>query len=254
MRQSLVMGNWKMNGRRDQVRALFAALEEELAQLSAVEVAVCPPYPFLALVDDGRRKASGIGLGAQNLSLYSDGAYTGEVSGEMLRDMGCEFAIIGHSERRALFSETNEVVAKKFIRARAAGLVPVLCVGESAADRDANRTEEVVRAQLAAVFQDGGREAFRQAVVAYEPVWAIGTGRAASPAEAQKVHAFIRQTIAKHDPEAAATLRILYGGSVKAQNARELFAQDDIDGGLIGGAALNAIEFAGICRAACGAS
>lgn len=254
MRQSLVVGNWKMNGRRDQVQALFAALEKELAQLSAVAVAVCPPYPFLALIHDRRRDASGIGLGAQNVSMYSDGAYTGEVSGEMLRDMGCEFAIIGHSERRALFSETDEVVAKKFVRAREAGLVPVLCVGESAADRDASRTEEVVGAQLAAVFRGGGREAFRQAVVAYEPVWAIGSGRAASPAEAQKVHAFIRKTVAGQDPEAAAALRILYGGSVKAQNARELFAQNDIDGGLIGGAALNAVEFAGICRAACGAN
>lgn len=254
MRRSLVMGNWKMNGRRDQVQALFTALEDQLASLSAVEVAVCPPYPFLALVHDRQRETSGIGLGAQNVSMYSDGAYTGEVSGEMLRDMGCEFAIIGHSERRLLFSETNEVVAKKFIRARDAGLVPVLCVGESATDRDASRTEEVIGAQVLAVFQDGGREAFRQAVVAYEPVWAIGTGRAASPAEAQKVHAFIRKTVAARDPEAAATLRILYGGSVKAQNARELFAQDDIDGGLIGGAALNAIEFAGICRAACGAN
>ena len=250
MRQSLVMGNWKMNGRRDQVQALLVALQAELASLSRVEVVVCPPYPFLALAAELLGAQSGMALGGQNLCMYPDGAYTGEVSGEMLHDMGCRFAIIGHSERRALFSETNEVVGKKFARAREAGLVPVLCVGETAAERDAGRTEAVVAAQIEAIFKESGRNALAHAVVAYEPVWAIGTGRAASPYEAQCVHAFIRKTVATQDADAAAKLRILYGGSVKAQNARELFAQDDIDGGLIGGAALDAVQFAGICRAA----
>ena len=244
------MGNWKMNGRRDRVQALLTALGAELASLSQVEVAVCPPYPFLAMAAQLLGSQARVALGGQNASMYSDGAYTGEVSAEMLRDMGCRFAIIGHSERRALFSETNEVVGKKFVRVSAAGLVPVLCVGESAAEKDAGRTKEVVAAQIEAIFKENGQAAFTNAVVAYEPVWAIGTGRAASPAEAQQVHAFIRQTVAAQDAQAAAGLRILYGGSVKAQNARELFAQDDIDGGLIGGAALDAVEFAGICRAA----
>ncbi|MHB8253408.1 MAG: triose-phosphate isomerase [Acidiferrobacter sp.] len=254
MRQSLVMGNWKMNGRRDRVQALLTALGAELASLSGVEIAVCPPYPFLMLAAESRGVTAGMALGGQNLCMYPDGAYTGEVSGEMLRDMGCRFVIIGHSERRALFSETNDVVAKKFARAGAAGLIPVLCVGESAAEKDAGRTEAVVGAQIDAVFQECGEQAFGHAVVAYEPVWAIGTGRAASPSEAQDVHRFIRKTVAARDAQAAAGLRILYGGSVKAQNARELFAQDDIDGGLIGGAALDAAEFAGICRAACARS
>ncbi|HUW99310.1 MAG TPA: triose-phosphate isomerase [Acidiferrobacter sp.] len=250
MRQSLVMGNWKMNGRRDQAQALLSALQTGLASLTEVEVAVCPPYPFLALAAAALGTKPTMGLGAQNLSMYSDGAYTGEVSGEMLRDIGCRFVIIGHSERRALFAETNEVVGKKFVRAREAGLVPVLCVGESAVERDAGQTEDVVAAQIEAVFQASGRNAFAGAVLAYEPVWAIGTGRAASPAEAQHVHAFIRKKVAIQDPDAAVGLRILYGGSVKAQNARELFTQDDIDGGLIGGAALDPAQFAGICRAA----
>ncbi len=248
MRQSLVMGNWKMNGRRAGVQALAAGLKSALVGVSPVEIAVCPPYPFLLLAaaDIG----PGVALGGQNVSLYNDGAYTGEVSAEMLQDLGCRFAIVGHSERRALFGETDEIVAKKFARARAAGLVPVLCVGETLSERDAGRTEAVVGAQIAAVFAECGSGAFAQAVIAYEPVWAIGTGRAASPGEAQTVHAFIRATVAAQDRSAAEALRILYGGSVKAQNARELFAQNDIDGGLIGGASLDATEFAGICRAA----
>jgi len=251
MRQPLVMGNWKTNGRRDRAQALLASLTAELGVLSGVEVAVCPPYPYLGLAGDMLRLDGSLRLGAQNVSLFLDGAYTGEVSAGMLRDMGCQFVIIGHSERRALFMETNEVVAQKFARARDAGLIPVLCVGESAPQRDAQETYTVVAAQIQAVFSECGLAAFDDAVIAYEPVWAIGTGRAASPDEAQAVHAFIRRTVAAQNPEAALRLRILYGGSVKAQNARALFAQNDIDGGLIGGAALDSAEFAGICRAAC---
>lgn len=251
MRQPLVMGNWKMNGRLGSARTLLAALNTRLRSLSGVDIAICPPYPLLALAAQQLGSDSRLALGAQNVSEYGDGAYTGEVSAAMLRDIGCQFVIIGHSERRALFAESDEVIASKFARALTAGLVPVLCVGESAAERDAQRTEEVVGRQLDAVFAGVGHRAFLSAIVAYEPVWAIGTGSAASPADAQRVHAFIRQTVAAHDLQAAASLRILYGGSVKAQNARQLFAQDDIDGGLIGGAALDAVGFAEICQAAC---
>lgn len=250
MRQPLVIGNWKMNGRQDQVQKLLTMLAAELGAVEGVDVVICPPFPYLAQAAALLGTECRLELGAQNLCSHADGAYTGEVSAEMVRDIGCQFAIIGHSERRTLFAETNEVVAKKFARARAAGLVPVLCVGETAAERDQERTDAVVAAQIAAVFTACGPEAFAEAVIAYEPIWAIGTGRAASPSEAQKVHAFIRRTVAEQGASQAAGLRILYGGSVKAQNARDLFAQSDIDGGLIGGAALDAAEFAGICRAA----
>ncbi len=251
MRQPLVMGNWKMNGRRSMVENLLKAVMIDVGDLAGVDIAVCPPYPYLGLVTDRLAVNGIVACGAQDVSAYTDGAYTGEVSAEMARDVGCRFAIIGHSERRTLFGETDEVVAQKFARAVAADLTPVLCVGETAADRDAGRTQEVVLRQLSAVFKECGSGAFTRAVVAYEPVWAIGSGRAASPEEAQKVHRFIRDVVAQKSAQAAAHLRILYGGSVKAQNARELFGQDDIDGGLIGGASLAGADFVGICRAAC---
>ncbi len=251
MRQPLVMGNWKMNGRRSTVETLLKGVIAEISGLSGVEIAVCPPYPYLGLVIERLAANEAVACGAQDVSAYADGAYTGDVSAGMARDVGCRFAIIGHSERRTLFGESDTVVAQKFARALAADLTPVLCVGETAAERDAGRTQEVVLRQLSAVFRECGSGAFERAVVAYEPVWAIGTGRAASPDEAQSVHRYIRDVIAQQSAQAAGRLRILYGGSVKAQNARELFGQDDIDGGLIGGASLVAADFVGICRAAC---
>ncbi len=250
MRQPLVMGNWKMNGRRSMVESLLKVVMADIGELSGVEVAVCPPYPYVGLVMDRLAAHSTVVCGAQDVSAYADGAYTGEVSAEMARDVGCRFAIIGHSERRTLFGETDAVVAQKFARSLAADLTPVLCVGETSAERDAGRTQEVVLRQLSAVFKECGSGAFERAVVAYEPVWAIGTGRAASPEEAQAVHRFIRDVITRQNAPAAGRLRILYGGSVKAQNARELFGQDDIDGGLIGGASLVGADFVSICRAA----
>ena len=254
MRRPLVMGNWKMNGRRHVAQSLLSAVAAEATTFSGVDVVVCPPHCYLGLAAEQIGDCLGIVCGAQDVSAYADGAYTGEVSADMARDMGCEFAIIGHSERRMLFGETDGVVAQKFARALAADMTPVLCVGETAEERDAERTREVVLRQIGAVFAACGAHAFDRAVVAYEPVWAIGTGRAASPDEAQAVHRDIRDAVAQQNPEAAASLRILYGGSVKAQNARELFARADIDGGLIGGASLIAGDFVGICRAACSAS
>ncbi len=245
MRRPLVMGNWKMNGRLESARALLAAVAAGAKGLASVEIVVCPPYPFLSL-----GAPQGIGLGAQNVAAQAEGAYTGEVSAAMLKDMACQFVIVGHSERRTLFGETNTAVAEKFAQVQAQGMIPVLCVGETADERDRGLTEKVIEEQIKAVVTAVGPAAFNRAVIAYEPVWAIGTGRAAAPADAQAVHHFIRSTVARTAAGAAASLRILYGGSVKAQNAPELFAQADIDGGLIGGAALNAQEFIGICRAA----
>lgn len=250
MRRPLVMGNWKMHGRRTEAALLLGSLKSQVGLLDGVDVVVCPPYPFLPMAAEAFRDNSVIAWGAQNLSAYDEGAYTGEVSGRMLHDFGCRFVIIGHSERRALFGETDDLVAMKFGRAQAEGLIPVLCVGETLAEKKANHTAQVVGNQIEAVFRHVGAQAFRNAVIAYEPVWAIGSGLAATPSEAEGVHSFIRGAVYGRDPEAASALRILYGGSVKAQNARELFAQANIDGGLIGGAALNAAEFASICHAA----
>ncbi|HSF47955.1 MAG TPA: triose-phosphate isomerase, partial [Burkholderiales bacterium] len=210
---------------------------------------VCVPFPYLAQVQSllaGTR----VKWGAQDLSEHTQGAYTGEVAGGMLNDFGCRFVIVGHSERRTLHGEDDSRVARKFSRALAAGLTPILCVGESLRQRDAGITESVVGSQLDAVIEQNGMAAFERAVLAYEPVWAIGTGRTASPEQAQAVHAFIREKISRLDSRVAAELAILYGGSVKASNARALFAMKDIDGGLIGGASLIADEFVGICSGA----
>ncbi|MDA8360622.1 MAG: triose-phosphate isomerase [Gammaproteobacteria bacterium] len=246
MRRPLVMGNWKMNGRLESAKVLLAEVAAGARELASVEIAVCPPFPFLNL----GRTHSDISLGAQNVAAEAEGAYTGEVSAAMLKDVGCRYVIVGHSERRTLFGESNAVVARKFAQAQAQGLIPVLCVGETADERNRSLTEEVIGGQIHAVVAAAGAAAFAGAVVAYEPMWAIGSGRAAAPEDAQAVHHFIRSLVARLSAEVAAGLRILYGGSVKAQNAPELFAQADIDGGLIGGAALNAREFAGICQAA----
>ena len=248
MRRPFVAGNWKMNGSSASIKALLDGIKQGLAAVKATEVAVCPPFVYLRDVGE-QLKGTAIALGAQNLSEQSSGAYTGEISGAMLNDFGCRYAIVGHSERRAIYGESDALVAGKFAAARKAGLIPILCVGELLEEREAGTTEQVIARQLDAVLALEGIAAFAQAVVAYEPVWAIGTGKTASPAQAQAVHAFIRSKLAAQDATIAAALRILYGGSVKGSNAVELFGMADIDGGLIGGAALQADEFLAICRA-----
>jgi len=235
-----------MHGTRERARALLDDIRAGVADDTAVETVVCPPYCYLEGAAD-RLRGSGVALGAQNLALEAPGAFTGEVAGEMLLDVGCRYVIVGHSERRALYGEDDTVVARKLARALEVGLAPILCVGESLAQRDAGRTEEVVGRQLDAVFEAVGETALENGVIAYEPVWAIGTGRTATPEQAQGVHGFIRARLA---PSVAAAVRIVYGGSVKPANAAALFAMADIDGGLIGGAALDGGEFLAIREAA----
>lgn len=247
-RRPLVAANWKMNGSLASVRPLARDVATGVAGAKA-EVVLCPPFPYLGEVQ-GLIAGTVLGLGAQNLSEFESGAHTGEVSAAMLRDYNCAFVIVGHSERRSLYGDGDALVARKFRRAVGAGLIPILCLGERLEEREAGQTDEVVARQLDAVLAENGIAAFGQAVIAYEPVWAIGTGRTASPEQAQEVHAFIRLRLARHDDGIADRLRILYGGSVKAANAAELFAQADVDGGLVGGASLDAKEFIGICNAA----
>lgn len=247
MRTPLVAGNWKMHGSNQMTSSLVNAISEGASGLSGVEVLVCPPYPFLV---QAVAAASGVAVGAQDICEQVDqGAYTGEVNGGMLRDVGCSHVIIGHSERRQYYGDTDEAVARKFAAAQDAGLVPVFCVGELLEEREADATETVLARQLDAVLDSAGIAAFANAVIAYEPVWAIGTGRTASPEQAQQAHAFIRGRLADKDATIAAHTRILYGGSVKPDNASELFACEDVDGGLIGGASLKADDFLAICRA-----
>jgi len=246
MRKKLVAGNWKMHGNLAENAALLEALKPALAGIEAV---VCVPFPYLAQVQSALAGSS-IAWGAQNVSEQSKGAFTGEVSTSMLLDFGCKYVIVGHSERRSLYGESDELVAKKYMAAQAAGLTPILCVGESLEERESGVTEAVVARQLDAVINAAGVASLGRAVVAYEPVWAIGTGKTASPEQAQAVHAFIRGKIAALDAAVAHGLVIQYGGSVKAANAAELVVQPDIDGGLIGGASLVADEFIAICRAA----
>jgi triosephosphate isomerase len=246
MRKKLVAGNWKMHGSLAENAALLNAIKPAL---EGIEAAVCVPFPYLAQAQ-AALAGSSIAWGAQNLSEQSKGAYTGEVSASMLLDFGCRYVIVGHSERRSLYGETDELVAKKYMAAQAAGLTPILCVGELLAERESGVTEAVVARQLDAVIDVAGVQSLGKAIVAYEPVWAIGTGKTATPEQAQAVHAFIRQRIAALDAGIANELIIQYGGSVKAANAAELMAQPDIDGGLIGGASLIADEFVAICRAA----
>ena len=249
-RKSLIAGNWKMNGSFAESRELVAALRAGVAAKAPATMLLCPPFVYLAAVRQWL-EGSPIALGAQDLAdKPGTGAYTGEVAGQMLRDVGCSHVIVGHSERRALYGETDAVVATKFKAAQAAGLIPIACVGETLEQREAGKTRSVIERQMAAVLDAAGVPAFAQAVVAYEPVWAIGTGRTASPEQAQEVHAFIRGMVAARDATIAAGLSILYGGSVKGSNARSLFAMPDIDGGLVGGASLVATEFLEIFRAA----
>jgi triosephosphate isomerase len=252
MRSRLVAGNWKMNGSLAANRRLLDALKSGLQTSADVQYTVCVPFPYLAQAE-AALAGTCMAWGAQNLSEQAQGAFTGEVSGSMLRDFGCRHVLVGHSERRALYGETDKQVAAKFQAAQAAGLIPILCLGESLQERESGVTEIVVGRQLAAVLDSSGVGALANAVIAYEPVWAIGTGRTATPQQAQAVHAFIRGVVARLDAKLAAGLSILYGGSVKAANAKELFGMSDIDGGLIGGAALVAEEFVAICAAAAGA-
>ncbi len=248
MRRSLVAGNWKLNGNKASIQALVTGLVESAGSLTEVSIAVCAPYVYLPLTAD-LLAGSTIGLGAQDVSDQDAGAFTGEVSAPMLLESGCRYVIVGHSERRALFGEQDSDTARKFAAARQHGLIPILCVGETLAEREQDQTESVVARQLDAVIALEGVGALADAVIAYEPVWAIGTGKTASPQQAQDVHAFIRGKIAALDADVAAGVQILYGGSVKGSNAAELFAMADIDGGLIGGASLNAQEFLAICQA-----
>lgn len=249
MRRTLVAGNWKMNGDEATNAALVDAIVADIPEGGRVDLLVCPPFPYLSSV--ARQLAgSKLMLGAQTVSEHAGGAFTGEVSAAMLVELGCRYVIVGHSERRALFAETSETVAKKFAAALAAGLTPILCVGETLDDREAGRTETVIDEQLQAVLARSGAESVQRAVIAYEPVWAIGTGKTATPDQAQDVHRHIRRRIAVHDAGVAAGVRILYGGSVKGENAQALFRMPDIDGGLIGGAALKAEDFLRIAGAA----
>ncbi|CAM3708449.1 Triosephosphate isomerase [Pseudomonas reidholzensis] len=249
MRRPMVAGNWKMHGTRASVAELTQGLSQ-LSLSSGIEVAVFPPALFINTVIDGLAKTK-IVVGAQNSAVQSEqGALTGEVAPSQLAEVGCKLVLIGHSERRQVIGESDEVLNRKFAAAQAAGLKPVLCVGETLEEREAGKTLEVVGRQLSSIIDAFGVSAFANAVIAYEPVWAIGTGLTASPQQAQDVHAAIRQQLAAQDAEVAEGVQLLYGGSVKAANAAELFGMPDIDGGLIGGASLNADEFGAICRAA----
>jgi len=249
MRRILVAGNWKMNGTRADADELLSAVMKGVGSASQAEVAVCPPYTLIALAAE-KLAGSAVVWGGQDLDEHDAGAFTGEISGAMLRDYGCTYVIVGHSERRSLYHESDALVARKFAQAQKTGLIPILCVGELLEEREGGITESVIARQLDAVLEVAGIEGFRDAVVAYEPVWAIGTGKTATPAQAQDVHRFIRARLEPLDKNVADELRILYGGSVKPDNARELFGQPDVDGGLIGGASLKAEDFLAICAAA----
>ncbi len=252
MRRKLVVGNWKMHGNKTVIAELLSTLQRELPALRSTDVVVCPPFVYLSWVQQ-LLGASPIALGAQNVCAEPQGAFTGEVSASMLHDCDCRYVIVGHSERRQLFQESDALVAEKIAAALQQNLTPILCVGETLQQREAQATLSVIAAQLTAVIERVGSAGIASCVIAYEPIWAIGTGKTATPAQAQEVHAFIRQLLVKQLANTipnAATMQILYGGSVKADNAATLFAQPDIDGGLVGGASLNAKEFTAICKAA----
>lgn len=249
MRHPLVMGNWKLNGSKQMVNDLIAGLRHELAGVDGCGIAIAPPLMYLPLAKQAAA-GSHIAVGAQDVDLNQAGAFTGEISATMLKDVGAKYIIIGHSERRTYHHESDELIAKKFAVLKEQGLIPVLCIGETEAENEADKTEEVCARQIDAVLKTQGSAAFEGVVIAYEPVWAIGTGKSATPAQAQAVHKFIRDHIAKADAKIAEQVIIQYGGSVNAGNAAELFTQPDIDGALVGGASLKADAFAVIVKAA----
>jgi triosephosphate isomerase len=249
MRQALVAGNWKLNGTTASIETLIEGLKDGIEQVKNAEVAVCPPYVYLPEVH-AKLIGTSIALGAQDVCDEDVGAFTGEVSAPMLKEVGCRYVIIGHSERRHIYHESDVLTARKFAAVKRSGLVPILCVGELLEEREQGITNQVVARQIDAVIDHEGILSFNDAVLAYEPVWAIGTGKTATPHEAQEVHAFIREHLGELEPAVADNLRILYGGSVKGSNATDLFTMNDIDGGLIGGASLKSDEFLAICKAA----
>ena len=246
MRQSLIMGNWKMNGSLESIKSLSSAIIDGL-NAGDMGIAVCAPSVYLSALQDLTANSS-LAVGAQNIADQASGAYTGEISGSMLKEFGCEYALVGHSERRTYYGDTDESVAARFCQAQAEGIIPVLCIGETLAEREANETFNVVNRQLDVVIDKAGIEALNNAVIAYEPVWAIGTGVTASDEQAQEVHKAIRERIAAKDQTVADKVQILYGGSMKPENAKGLLAMADIDGGLIGGASLDAQSFLAIYR------
>jgi len=249
MRSKAVVGNWKLNGSLASNEALLKALLREVPREAPAACAVCVPSPYLAQAGQ-MLKGSGIGWGSQDVSRYEKGAYTGDVSAAMVAEFGARYAIVGHSERRTVFGDTDEIVAEKYAEARRAKLTPIFCVGETLQEREQGRTEAVLARQVDALLHKCGVKELDGGIVAYEPVWAIGTGKTATSAQAQEAHAFIRGRIGAKDAKVAGALPILYGGSVKAANAAELFAMQDVDGGLVGGASLVAEEFVAIWRAA----
>ena len=249
MRSKAVVGNWKLNGSLASNEALLKALLREVPREAPAACAVCVPSPYLAQAGQ-MLKGSGIGWGSQDVSRYEKGAYTGDVSAAMVAEFGARYAIVGHSERRTVFGDTDEIVAEKYAAARRAKLTPIFCVGETLQEREQGRTEAVLARQVYALLHKCGVKELDGGIVAYEPVWAIGTGKTATSAQAQEAHAFIRGRIGAKDAKVAGALPILYGGSVKAANAAELFAMQDVDGGLVGGASLVAEEFVAIWRAA----
>ena len=249
MRRPLIMGNWKMNGSLLANESLLTGLAEQVASLSGVDIAVCPSFIYLPQALEFTANTA-IKVGAQNLSDQDKGAFTGEVSGAMIRDLGCAYVLTGHSERRSLYGETSQLVAEKTLKALELGLIPVLCIGETLEERQSGQMNAVLEEQVNAVIHLCGADTFAQIVIAYEPVWAIGTGETATPQQAQDAHAFVRSLIAKHNTEIAERVTILYGGSMNDKNAAELLAMPDVEGGLVGGASLKADSFATICRAA----
>jgi len=248
MRTPLVAGNWKMNGSKESIKELINGVVEGAKSLTGVEVAVCPPFIYIADVT-AATAGSNVEVGSQDACTELKGAFTGETSIEMIKDFGCKYAIVGHSERRTLYGESDEIVAEKYTVVKKAGVTPIFCIGETLEEREQGITEEVCARQIDAVFTAEGDDAFAGSVIAYEPVWAIGTGKTASPEEAQAVHAFIRQHLAKRNADVADKVQILYGGSMNPANAKELMGQSDIDGGLIGGASLKTEDFLAVCQA-----
>ena len=249
MRKPIIAGNWKMNGSRSSIKELLDGIKAGMGDVKSADVAVCAPSIYLSDVS-AQLEGSDVAWGGQNLSTEASGAFTGEISAGMLLDFNCKYVIVGHSERRTLYGEDDALVAKKFEVARQAGLIPILCIGETLEERESGVTNEVCARQMNAVIETSGVAALADAVVAYEPVWAIGTGKTATPEMAQETHAAIRAMIAEKDADVAAKVRIQYGGSMNAGNAADLLAMEDIDGGLIGGASLKADDFLAICKAA----